>query len=94
MFFNVTTVAFYDTLGPDATKFCVDQTQVSSISCSVDCVEKLAKLKKEDHEGKMNTLQNIVAFAPGNDVSDNLKMVCDEAGIKLYSFQEVIRNGQ
>lgn len=56
MFFNVTTVAFYDTLGPDATKFCVDQTQVTSISCSVDCVEKLAKLKKEDQDGKMNTL--------------------------------------
>jgi long-chain acyl-CoA synthetase len=42
MFRRVTTVAFYDTLGPEATKFCVNQTQVSTIACTIDCATKLA----------------------------------------------------
>ena len=42
MFRRVTTVAFYDTLGPEATKFAVEQTQVTTIACTIDCATKLA----------------------------------------------------
>ena len=33
MFNDVTTVAFYDTLGPAAIAFVIEQTQLTSVSC-------------------------------------------------------------
>ena len=50
---NITTIALYDTLGPDATKFVIDQTQLTTMAVSQDYVSKLAKMKKEDDTGKM-----------------------------------------
>jgi len=43
---NITTVAFYDTLGPEATMFVVEQTQLTTMAVSHDYVCKLAKMKK------------------------------------------------
>jgi long-subunit acyl-CoA synthetase (AMP-forming) len=70
MFQRVTTVAFYDTLGPEATKYCVDQTQVTTIACTIDCVTKLAQLKKDEAGtgvDKMRTLDNIIVFGFDNE---------------------------
>lgn len=70
MFQRVTTVAFYDTLGPEATKYCVDQTQVTTIACTIDCVTKLAQLKKDEAGtgvDKMRTLDNIIVFGLDNE---------------------------
>lgn len=43
-----TTVALYDTLGPDAARFVVSQTQLATIACSKDLIEGLVKLKADD----------------------------------------------
>ena len=45
---GVTTVAFYDTLGPEALKFIVNQTELTTMAVSIDLVSKIAKLKIED----------------------------------------------
>ena len=42
---NATTVAFYDTLGPDAARFICAQTELTTIACTADQVEKILKLK-------------------------------------------------
>lgn len=47
----VTTVAFYDTLGPDASRFVLDQTELTTMAVSIDYVSKLAKMKIEDNAG-------------------------------------------
>jgi len=44
---KVTSVAFYDTLGPDATKFMLQQTELSTMSLSLDCMSKMCKMKIE-----------------------------------------------
>ena len=65
MFQNVTTIAFYDTLAPEATKYCVDETQLTTIACTLDCVFKLAQLKKDEiatGDTMMQTLVNIILF--------------------------------
>ena len=49
----VTTVAFYDTLGPAAVEFVINQTELTSISCSGNYVPGLIKLKEE---GKAQTI--------------------------------------
>jgi len=48
MYQRVTTIALYDTLGVEATKFCVDQTEMITIAGTVDCLHKLCKIKKEE----------------------------------------------
>lgn len=48
MFQKVTTVALYDTLGVDATKFICNQTEMTTISVSKDYVSKLSQMKIED----------------------------------------------
>lgn len=89
---KVTTIALYDTLGPDATKFVVDQTQMTSISCTSDCVEKLCKLKKEEgEEGMMKTLHNLITF---DETTPEQKTLCDECNIKIYHINEVVEKGK
>jgi len=41
MYNQCSTVALYDTLGMDATCFIVDQSELSSVACSPDIVERI-----------------------------------------------------
>lgn len=79
-----TTIALYDTLGPDAARFVCHQTELATICCSKDLVSGLIKLKEEDPEGKMTSLVNIVSFE-----SDVVKADLERAekiGIKVTTF--------
>lgn len=49
---DICTVALYDTLGADATRYILDQTELSTIFISDDFIGKLAKMKIEDMEGE------------------------------------------
>ena len=42
MYNNATTIALYDTLGVDAIKFVVNQTELTTIACSMEFVDKFA----------------------------------------------------
>jgi long-chain acyl-CoA synthetase len=75
-----TTVAFYDTLGPAAVEFVINQTQLTSISCSENYVSGLLTLKAE---GKANSLLNIISFDP---VSEDLLSKAKELHIDLYTI--------
>lgn len=62
---NITTVSLYDTLGVEATKFIVNQTELTTMVVSNDYITKLCKIKAEDATAevpKMHSLKNIVAF--------------------------------
>jgi long-subunit acyl-CoA synthetase (AMP-forming) len=49
MFMGVTTVALYDTLGADAQRYVVDQTEMTTIVCSDDLVDKILAIKTGDN---------------------------------------------
>jgi long-chain acyl-CoA synthetase len=92
---NVTTVALYDTLGPDAAKFVFNQTQMTSVTCSHEFIKSLCKLKLEDAKdegGKMNTLVNIICYE--SSVTDEDKKMCEEASINLHTMEQVIFKGR
>ena len=48
MFQGITTVAFYDTLGVDATKFIINQTELTTMAVSIDFVSQFAQMKLDD----------------------------------------------
>jgi long-subunit acyl-CoA synthetase (AMP-forming) len=65
MYMGVTTVALYDTLGEEASKYIIDQTGLTTLLVSHDLVEKLLATKQaddhlEESEKKMTKLKNII----------------------------------
>ena len=81
---SVVTVAFYDTLGPQAVEFVIRQTQLTSISCAGQYVAGLIKLKKD---GKADSLKNIISFEP---VTEDQKNAGAEVGIDVHYFHDII----
>ena len=57
-----TTVGFYDTLGPDAARYMINQCELTTLACSVDLVENMCNLKKKQIEESESTLVNLVVF--------------------------------
>jgi long-chain acyl-CoA synthetase len=80
---GVTTVPLYDTLGPDAAEFVINQTELATIACAGSYVPSLLMLKKA---GRIPTLKNLIIF----DKIDNLECGA-ECDLKIYEFQELIK---
>lgn len=85
---SVVSIAFYDTLGPQAVEFVIKQTLLTSISCSANYLPGLIKLKKE---GKAQSVQNLISF---DKFDESLKTQAKEVGINIYLMQEVINIGK
>lgn len=48
-----TSIALYDTLGPEASRFVCNETELATICCSSDLVANIIKLKTDDPQGEM-----------------------------------------
>lgn len=84
-----TTIALYDTLGPDAARFVCDQTELSTVCCSKDLVAGLVKLKEDDPEGKMAKLSFIVSFEDLDPANEADRATLDKAealNVKVTTF--------
>jgi len=95
MYQGCTTIALYDTLGPDAAKFVFNQTRMATVFCSYEFVASLSKLKMEDAkngEGKMTSLKNIVVYE--DNIRNEDKSIADEAGLNLVTMSYVIFKGE
>lgn len=79
-----TTVALYDTLGDESSKFICDQTEVTSMACSADMIEKLCNLKKSDSDGKMRRVVNLITWE--SEIKKEMLDLCEAAGYKVYTF--------
>lgn len=88
-----TTIALYDTLGPEATRFVCNETELVTICCSNDLIANIIKLKTtEDNEGQMQRITAIIGMdgAP----SDADKTAAAGAGITIHTFDEVLAAGE
>ena len=91
---GASTVAFYDTLGADAGKYIMNQTELITMVISNDYVKNLCKWKKEDEDAggeKMHRLKNLVCFEA---VSEEDRGTAEAHGLTIYSFEEVINRGR
>ena len=89
---SITTVAFYDTLGPEASKFMIDQTEMTTIAVSKDYIPKLTKMKNDDEFGKMKSLQNIIVFEEDTP-EEHLKEATD-SGFSVYTLKQIYEKGK
>lgn len=86
MYLRATTVALYDTLGEDAMKYVIDQTELITVAMSPDLVQGLCKHKKKDEAeetGMMRRLKYVIAFG---EVDKEAAAAADEVGIEIVSF--------
>ena len=94
---SATTVAFYDTLGPEATRFMLHQTELTSIAISIDFVAAYTKLKAEDakmpeEEQKCFRLKNLIVFEDAITGEEHAKAreEAEAVGITVHSLSAVI----
>jgi len=90
-------VALYDTLGPEATQFICNECDLRTIALSKDQISKLTLLKIEDakrsrKERKMRKLKNLIVFEDDFTLRD--KKIASDAGLHLFSFEEVVFRGR
>ena len=88
MYFSITQVAMYDTLGPDAVFFILEQTMLTTMSISANYLPMFTQLKKE---GKSFNLTNLVVWDLPSDLQ---KKDAISAGFKVFSYQEVMEIGK
>jgi len=84
---KITSVALYDTLGKDAMRFIIDQTEMTTVALSNDLIAKLCQLKIDDEGLEVKKLQrvvNLVAFEDG--VTDEQKEIAEKAKINVFTF--------
>jgi len=80
-------------LGPDAQKYIIDETEMTTLIVSYDYLTKLAQTTLEDRSGAgmMKTLANIVVFE--NEIKDSDKALCEEAGLNVYTLEMLYQKG-
>ncbi|XP_025107943.1 LOW QUALITY PROTEIN: long-chain-fatty-acid--CoA ligase 5-like [Pomacea canaliculata] len=76
--FSIVPVPLYDTLGPEACRFIINQTNLSTVIC--DNTSKVKKLLEE--VSKTPSLKRIVVMDPH---SDDLKKLASDHDVKLFT---------
>jgi long-chain acyl-CoA synthetase len=92
---NICSVSLYDTLGVDATKYILDQTELATMVVSNEYIIKLCDLKIKDAQDanpRVFRLKNIVAYS--DEITDEQKQKAEEAGISLYTMSQLIATGK
>lgn len=92
---KITTVSLYDTLGVEATKFILNQTELITIVVANDYISKLCKLKIEDAKSETPQafrLKFIVAYE--DRITDEERELAKTAEIELYTLDGVVAIGK
>jgi long-chain acyl-CoA synthetase len=93
---GVTTIALYDTLGVEAAKYVVNQTELTTVALQGNLAANMIKMKQEEidageSEGKMRRLSNLIVY---DKVDDDVKKNAEKAGITIYHIDDVIAKGK
>lgn len=82
--YGLTSVPIYDTLGPQAGTFIVEQSNFSTLFASQSNIDVFLKFEKK------GSIKNVVYF---DGCKEEQKKKLEDLGLKVFSFQEIIDNG-
>ncbi|KAG0040912.1 hypothetical protein BGZ82_006785 [Podila clonocystis] len=92
-FFNLVSVALYDTLGPDAVEYIVSHAEVPVIVCSGNHVSTLLQNASQMPGLRaiisMDSLQDTVPVPGATSPAKILRTWGEEKGIKVFDFDEI-----
>lgn len=83
-------VPLYDTLGPEAISFIIDQTGMHTVCCSAAETKTLIKTKREKGD-EMKHFTNIFQF---EDVDEEQRKEAEQLGLTLRSFSQLSEIGK
>jgi len=86
--YGITSLPLYDTLGEEALKFVFDQTEVQTVFCAGDKVEKLLKGVETK---RFASLKNIVAF---DNFKEELKAKAQELNVRVITYPDLLVQGE
>lgn len=84
--FSITTVTLYDSLGPEACSYIINQSELALVACSDE--KALILLASET---PMPSLTTLIIY--GDVISDKLKESAGAKNVKLIPFSDVIKMG-
>ena len=91
--YNIVSVPIYDTLGEEATVFAFSNTNMETLVLSAS---HIANMCEQKNKGNLDGLKNMIII--DEDLTDSktneLKKQIEDAGMKAYTFEEVIKKGQ
>ena len=93
MWAGATTVALYDTLGQDAMKYVINQTELKTVCTTPDLVPGLCKLKNECNDGALDAFKAIIVFSMEAKADADLSKKCSDAGIELLTMKQILAEG-
>ena len=83
-----TTIAFYDTLGPLAIEYVMDQTELTTITCAGSLLQKIILLKSQ---GKATHVKHLISM----DMFDkSVQKDGEDVDIKVWTIMEVVEEGR
>ena len=86
-FNSLAVVPLYDTLGPDACAFIVNQASICTVLCdTAERAKHAVSIAKNASEGKASPLKRIILM---EEISADLMAEAKEAGLEICSFEEV-----
>lgn len=97
MHVQATTVGFFDTLGEDGLRFIINQTEMTTVCVTNETIRKVVEWKKQDNykaEGDryLHRLTHLISF--DNELTHETAQKGDEVGLKILTFEEVIKQGK
>lgn len=88
MYYTMTTIGFFDSMGLSAVDYIVNQTELTTLFLSNEYIQKVVTMKKE---GLAKTLTSVVTFdEPTKAHVESAASV----GVKVYSFKFIIEQGE
>jgi len=87
MYFNRTTIGFFDSMGNQAVDFILNQTELSCIFCTPEYISKLVAMKKEDLAKSIKYLVSMERVKPEQVEA------CKAVGVELLELSYVIEKG-
>lgn len=87
IYYNITTVPFYDALGAESMEYMLEQTGLITLFISQENLPRILKLKSE---GKTSDLKYLILM---ERASDELRIEVRDNGLTLYDMSEIISHG-
>jgi len=87
MYFNYTTIGFFDSMGAETVNYILNQTELTTLFVAGEYVSKIIQMRKD---GLAGNLKNVVSFDPivETEVAELL-----EVGVTLHSYDSIMTEG-
>jgi long-chain acyl-CoA synthetase len=87
MHYKMTVVGFYDAMGSVSVEFILNQTEMTSIICSGEYIQRIVTMRKENMAGNIKTLITL------DHIEAELFEEASKLGINILTYESILEKG-